>query len=91
VTYAILASGRGHQAGTLPARGMQLFTVPQAFPGTRRVKRGPASIVRIVTLVRASGEVRHAVPRDQQFTGGRRGSTASFCQPVLTEAAVHLA
>jgi hypothetical protein len=74
VTYAILASGRDHQVGTLPARGMQLFTVPEAFPCTRRVEHGPAPIVRVVTLVRASGEVRHAVPRDQQLTGGRRGS-----------------
>jgi len=65
VIYTVLASGPDHQARTRPAGGRQLLAVPQAFPGPRRIKRRPATVVRIVALVWTPREVGHAVRGDQ--------------------------
>ena len=53
VTYAVLASGLCCQARLLSSIGLQVLAVPQALPGLRHVKRRPAAVVRIVTLMRA--------------------------------------
>lgn len=91
VAVAVLASGRGYQAWAPPAGGLKLLAVSQAFPGAGPVELGPAAVVRIIALVRASRKVGYAFRGDQQLAGGRRSGTSSFCQPMRAEFPVHLA
>jgi hypothetical protein len=78
---------RGHGASH---RWRAVARRSQTFPGARRIKLGPAAVVRVV-FVRASRKVSHAGRGDQQGRGARARCPAPLGEPVLARVTVHLA
>jgi hypothetical protein len=62
----------------------------ETLPCLRHGKRGPAAVVRIVTLMGAAREVSHALRRDQQLAWDCGRARTSFRQAMPTESDVHV-
>lgn len=90
VIDAVLAPRPRDQIRGLSTCSPQLLAVSQSLPRPWRIELGPATVVRVITFMRALRKVRHAVGRDQQFTRVRSRCEATFCQSMLTVIAVHL-
>lgn len=88
---AVLAPGPGDQVRPVASGSAQFLAVSQALPAARRFERGPATVVGIIALMRALGEVRHAAWGDQQFINAAGRRSASFGKSVLILIPVHLA
>src|ERR1700736_6554695 len=73
VTDTVLAPRPGDEAEALSADGLELLVVSQALPHAWGVELNPATVVRIVPLVRTPWEVGHAVAGDRQFAGAGGG------------------